>query len=177
MTIDIKYPKIVVFDLDYTLWPCWCDTHISKPIKSLNPSTIIDSNHFKISFYKDVPKILHELNSAGVIIATASRTCDPQIAKKMLKLLKLKNGDGDGDDLISAYDIIDHMEWGTFSKINHLKKIASRFKVDYREMVLFDDELRNKDVESKLGVKFIHIADESIGLTYDVFLRGLKNRD
>lgn len=42
-------------------------------------------------------------------------------------------------------------------------------------MCLFDDELRNKDVERNLGVKFIHIPDEDIGLTYKIFQNGLKS--
>lgn len=43
----LPLPKIFVFDLDYTLWPFWVDTHVSAPIKAKdNNSRCVDRYAF-----------------------------------------------------------------------------------------------------------------------------------
>ncbi|RCK57578.1 hypothetical protein Cantr_06585 [Candida viswanathii] len=168
MTIA-RYPKAVVFDLDYTLWPCWCDTHITTPLKSVSPSEIADGSGFTLSFYKDVESIILELVENDVRIIAASRTYAPDIAKRILTMLHIQDR--------PAIDYFDSLQWGKGSKTRHIlaaaKLLRMKQELDDGEFVLFDDELRNRDVAS-ISCHFIHVPDESVGLTRKIFIQGLR---
>ncbi|EIN06516.1 magnesium-dependent phosphatase-1 [Punctularia strigosozonata HHB-11173 SS5] len=169
-----RLPKLVAFDLDYTLWDLWVDTHVTPPLKrngnALNE--VKDKYGETIAFYRDVPSILHRLRDAGVTIAAASRTSAPRVARQALDLLLVppKPGDKDGAPT-RAIQFFDEMEIYPGSKITHFKKLHERTGIDYAEMLFFDDESRNREV-SNLGVTFCLVRD---GLNDRTFEHGLAD--
>lgn len=55
----LPLPQVMVFDLDYTLWPFWVDTHVTGPLKPTKDGLVVkDRYNDSYGFYPDVAGIL-----------------------------------------------------------------------------------------------------------------------
>jgi len=86
----------------------------------------------------------------------------------MLKLLKIPTASGSSG---RAIDYFDHMQIYPGSKTTHFTRIHRDSGIEYDEMLFFDDESRNKNVES-LGVTMWLVRD---GVTRDEIDNGIKS--
>ncbi|KAI0942513.1 hypothetical protein AcW1_003123 [Taiwanofungus camphoratus] len=166
-----RLPKLIALDLDYTLWDLWIDTHVTPPLQREGNivNCVRDRYHKEIAFYPDVPGILHRLRAAGVIIAACSRTGTPALARQALSLLLVPSSDKHGSP-VPAIEFFDQQEIYPGSKIKHFKKLHEKTGLTYSEMLFFDDERRNSEVEA-LGVTF---CLASSGMDDRTFQRGLN---
>lgn len=159
LTDSLVLPKIIVFDLDYTLWPFWVDTHVSPPLK---PSSTHDSAKDRLgetfAFYSEVPSILCALRDHNIKVGAASRTMAPELAREMLRLLQIPDRDGKKRKAIEYFDFL---EIYPGSKITHFVKLQKQTNLKYEDMLFFDDESRNKNVES-LGVHMQLVSSRNI---------------
>ncbi|EEF39745.1 magnesium-dependent phosphatase 1 [Ricinus communis] len=126
-------PRLVVFDLDYTLWPFYCECRSKREMPSLYP-------HAK--------GILYALKDKGIDVAIASRSPTPDIANTFLDKLSLKS-------MFVAQEIFS--SWT--HKTEHFQRIHSRTGVSFNSMLFFDDEDRNIQSVSKMGVTSILVSN------------------
>ncbi|KAK9677415.1 hypothetical protein RND81_11G141800 [Saponaria officinalis] len=144
MNVFQVLPKLVVFDLDYTLWPFYCECRSKREMPSLYP-------HAK--------GILYALRDKGIDVAIASRSPTPDIAKTFLDKLGIKS-------MFVAQEIFS--SWT--HKTEHFERIHSRTKIPYTEMLFFDDEDRNIKAVKNMGVTSILVED---GVNQQTFRQGL----
>eukprot|EP01113_Clastostelium_recurvatum_P004119 TRINITY_DN11819_c0_g1_i2.p1 TRINITY_DN11819_c0_g1~~TRINITY_DN11819_c0_g1_i2.p1 ORF type:complete len:164 (+),score=32.74 TRINITY_DN11819_c0_g1_i2:214-705(+) len=97
-------------------------------------------------------------------ISIASRTETPDRAREVLGLLKTPWGNTMMDNVV-------HAQIYPGSKMKHMRRLHEITGVAYEDMIFFDDESRNREVE-RLGVTFV-LIDEDEGLSEAAFCQGL----
>ncbi|GFO05901.1 Magnesium-dependent phosphatase 1 [Plakobranchus ocellatus] len=151
-------PKLIVFDLDYTLWPFWVDTHVDPPFTMGSNGKVYDVHHNHVTYYKDVPALLNRLHAEGIYLGIASRTSLPKEASELTRLF---NWD----------QYFHYRQIYPGCKITHFKKLHQQSGIPYEDMIFFDDEHRNIHDVSTLGVTCVHVPD---GIDMENFERGIK---
>lgn len=194
----LPLPKLIAFDLDYTLWPFWVDTHVSAPIKPRDnnsrcvdkyvPESSIDVRlhillltrkprhrwNESFAFYPAVSSIVYSCKTRSIPLAIASRTHAPDLARDMLKALHIIPTFSDNPAAktksVRALDYFDYVQIFPATKTQHFAKIQQASEIAYEDMLFFDDEARNRNVETELGVTFCLVRD---GMTKEEVDRGV----
>ncbi|KAI9125226.1 hypothetical protein K1719_003842 [Acacia pycnantha] len=126
-------PRLVVFDLDYTLWPFYCECYYEDDTPYL---------------YPQARGILYAIKEKGIDMAIASRSPTSNIAKTFLDKMGIQF-------MFVAQEIFS--SWT--HKTDHFQKIHRKTGVPYSSMLFFDDEDRNIEAVSKMGVTSILVGN------------------
>ncbi|XP_021680329.2 uncharacterized protein LOC110664778 [Hevea brasiliensis] len=138
-------PRLVVFDLDYTLWPFYCECYYEDDTPYLYPHAV---------------GILEALKEKGIEMAIASRSPTSQIAKAFLTQLGINS-------MFVAQEIFS--SWT--NKTEHFQRIHRRTGLPFSSMLFFDDEDRNIEATSKFGVTSILVGN---GVNLGALRQGLS---
>ncbi|XP_025774259.1 magnesium-dependent phosphatase 1 isoform X1 [Herpailurus yagouaroundi] len=139
-----RLPKLVVFDLDYTLWPFWVDTHVDPPFHKGSDGAVRDRRGQTVRLYPEVRDVLERLQGLEVPVAAASRTGEIEGANQLLELFDL-----------DRYFV--HREIYPGSKVTHFERLQQKTGVVFSQMIFFDDEKRNILDVSKLGTEWSYL--------------------
>ncbi|KAK7252281.1 hypothetical protein RIF29_36117 [Crotalaria pallida] len=141
-------PRLVVFDLDFTLWPFYCECRSKNDAPSLFPHS---------------RGILHALKDKGIDAAIASKSPTPDIAKTFLDKLS-----------ITSMFVAKEIYYTGTHKTEHFQRIHSKTGVPFNSMLFFDDDDNNIPPVSEMGVTSILVRNRN-GLTLGAFREGLTN--
>ncbi|KAL7941553.1 acid phosphatase domain-containing protein [Trichoderma barbatum] len=183
---SLPFPRLIVFDLDYTLWPFWVDTHVTPPLKINSSHTgAADRTGEEFAFFSEVPEILAVLPYLNypnkIKLGVASRTSAPGLARELLKGIHIPPtssfADEDANNKKAAgkkkvsYDAFDGgLEIYPGSKIKHFEALQKRTGIRFEDMLFFDDESRNRETE-KLGLTMKLVTD---GVTWEEIGKGVE---
>ncbi|MCC9602155.1 magnesium-dependent phosphatase-1 [Stieleria sp. JC731] len=138
-------PKLIVFDLDFTLWDCggtWCDC-LTPPFR-YSEQLPVDKHGRRVELYRDVAAILDFCDASAIPMALASRTEQPRWARELIGMLEIEHR--------FAY-----AEIYPSSKFRHFDALRHSSGIGYDDMLFFDDEMRNILDVSSLGVTAVHV--------------------
>ena len=144
------------------------------------------------AFYPEVSSILAAAREKGIVMSLASRTHAPAVAKNMLHGLQIPNSDGDEKTpTLKAWDLFTYPQIYPGSKTAHFRELQQRLStpkgsqlvslppssnnlqgrsIPFEDMLFFDDEGRNRNVQTELGVTFWLVPD---GVDRDEIDRGV----
>jgi len=157
-------PGLVVFDLDWTLWPFDCGHEVQGPFTAL-PRGIIDSHGYSANPYKDVRGIMAALVDAGVPIAIASRNPDIVMLESLLRAITFECGRG----LISIWDALPssafiraHSSGSTKGKTSHFAALKEASGLDYDQMLFFDDLAENIKYAERQRITCVNVVGRGL---------------
>ncbi|KAK3284815.1 hypothetical protein CYMTET_7559 [Cymbomonas tetramitiformis] len=166
----MSLPKLVVFDLDDTLWSPEMWLCAGPPFtKNNSTKAVCDRSGTEIQLIGASREILHELATnekwRDSRVGYASRTDREDWARECLQMIEV------GDSITMDQVARPLQEIFPGKKTTHFKNLHETSRIPLADMIFFDNEHRNcKDV-SALGVTCVYTPD---GMTKRNWEEGLK---
>lgn len=168
-------PKLIVLDLDFTLWPFDCNKYIQPPF-TFDGFNTRDRFGQLANPYSDVPYILKVLIELKIPVAIASRNPSSDICKSLLQTIKIPDTSLTLWDAIPCENLFHAYSSGSYGrgygKRNHFSHIHDFCKINFSDILFFDDNLENILVAQQSNVTSVHVS-QTYGLNWEAFMDGL----
>jgi magnesium-dependent phosphatase 1 len=171
-----KTPALVVFDLDFSVWPfdCHKDRHMPFAVAG---QKIVDAWGRDASPYPDVPGIITELVEREIPVAYASRNQSVDQLEALLRAIAIapKNRPDIKNlwDVLPSRDYIQAYSSGlSRAKTKHFTALQRVTGVPFSKMLFFDDDQANITTAAAQGVIAMNVKGS--GVTRPIFERAMK---
>ncbi|RHY26716.1 hypothetical protein DYB25_011996 [Aphanomyces astaci] len=181
-----RVPKLVVFDLDFTLWYPEMYELAGAPFRRSAKGVVSARDGEEVHLFDAVHPVLHEI-AFGVEfvetqVAVASRTTYPDWARECMNLIMVqfkelteaekavqrrKRLNAEGETLAN---LVEYQAIYPTNKHVHFKQLADDSGVAYSDMLFFDNEYGNIRDISAMDVSSVYCPD---GLTWEVWEQGM----
>eukprot|EP00640_Fibrocapsa_japonica_P006692 CAMPEP_0113940962 /NCGR_PEP_ID=MMETSP1339-20121228/6981_1 /TAXON_ID=94617 /ORGANISM="Fibrocapsa japonica" /LENGTH=180 /DNA_ID=CAMNT_0000944963 /DNA_START=175 /DNA_END=717 /DNA_ORIENTATION=- /assembly_acc=CAM_ASM_000762 len=162
MDAETAVPKLVVFDLDYTMWNPEMYQLYGAPFEKRG-GKVYDRSGTEVKLFRDVRSILRRIRTSeefsSTKIASASRTEYPEWAYEVMSLMPV-------DDNLTMADVFEFNEIYPGTKTAHFRRLHQDSQIAFKDMVFFDDWNGNCRDVARLGVTTMECPQ---GMTMKVF--------
>lgn len=168
-------PKLVVFDLDFTLWPfdCGGNSNIGPFRRSVN-GIIVDKYGRMSNPYTDVLGILSALVNNDIPIAICSRNPDVYSIVDLMNHIRFDCKKGN----VSLMDCLPNTNYihayssdKSGGKNKHFTALRAALGIEFNQMIFFDDLMENITFAVKMGITSVLVKE---GLTWEALKIGIE---
>lgn len=163
---SVKVPSLVVFDLDFTVWPFDCHKDRHMPF-TVTGQKIVDAIGRDASPYPEIPGIITELVERGIPVAYASRNQSIGQLEALLRAIAIapKNRPEIKSlwDVLPSRDYIQAYSSGlSRAKTKHFTVLQRVTGVPFSKMLFFDDDHTNITTAAAQGVIAINVMGTGV---------------
>ncbi|OQR95220.1 hypothetical protein ACHHYP_00213 [Achlya hypogyna] len=178
-----KVPRLIVFDLDFTLWYPEMYELAGAPFRRNKAGVVSARDGEEVHLFEDVHAVLTEIATApefqGTEVAVASSTTYPHWARECMGLIQVRSeahtkrqkASKNAEAIKVLHSFIDHQAIYPKNKKVHFKQLQEDSGVAYEDMLFFDNEHYNIVNVQELGVVCAYCPD---GLNLAVWKEGME---
>jgi len=170
-------PSAIVLDLDYTIWPFYCNKDVVEPFTMCQDGNIRDRYGRLANPYPDVPGIIAHIVDKGIPIIFASRNRSKISIEALLRTIPIKCQDENINTIWDALMLPTQLHAYSSDGIGrgkdkHFAAIHKDTLINFSRMIFYDDIPENIVAAKTQGTTSV-LLNRAQGLTWKKFSQGI----